>query len=98
LGAKFLVDDSLENSLKCATHPTPTPVLLFGNNEWGKRLSKYDNIETELSFDQKLAKEGGREFWKDDEIVIPEGLPLKRVQNWDEVLRWVMEQHSQGRI
>ena len=85
MGAKFLVDDSLENSLKCATHPTPTPVLLFGKNEWSQRLSKYGNIKEELSFQQRLEKEGGREFWKEENIVIPEGIPLTRVDNWEGV-------------
>ena len=37
LGAKFLVDDSLENLLKCANHTNPTPVLLFGRNQWNLR-------------------------------------------------------------
>ncbi|KAI0803115.1 hypothetical protein BC629DRAFT_1491838 [Irpex lacteus] len=98
LGAKFLVDDSLENSLKCATHPTPTPVLLFGKNEWNQRLSKYNDIKDEQSFEQRLEKEGGREFWKEENIVIPEGIPLTRVDNWEGVLRWVEEQRSQGKL
>ncbi|KAI0706061.1 hypothetical protein BC835DRAFT_1311935 [Cytidiella melzeri] len=98
LGAKFLVDDSLENSLKCATHSTPTPVLLFGKNEWNQRLSKYSNIKEELSFEQRLAKEGGREFWKDENVVIPQDIPLTRVDDWAGVLRWVEEQRSLGKF
>ncbi len=73
-------------------------MLLFGKNEWNQRLSKYNDIKDELSFEQRLEKEGGREFWKEENIVIPEGIPLTRVDNWEGVLRWVEEQRSQGKL
>lgn len=98
LGAKFLIDDSLENALKCATHENPTPVLLFGYNAWNQRESKYEDIKEELSFEQRLEKEGGREFWKDEVVVLPEGVPLKRVKNWEEVLQWVETQRRDGKL
>lgn len=98
LNAKFLVDDSLENALKCATHAEPTPVLLFGDNAWNQRESKYTDIKDELSFAQRLEKEGGREFWKDEVTAIPEGVPLTRVKNWGEVIQWVESQRREGKL
>ena len=68
------------------------------NNEWNKRLSKYADIKEELSFEQRLAKEGGREYWKDEDLVIPEDIPLTRVENWEGVLSWVEQQRSQGKL
>ncbi|KIP06933.1 hypothetical protein PHLGIDRAFT_106379 [Phlebiopsis gigantea 11061_1 CR5-6] len=98
LNAKFLVDDSLDNALTCATHEHPTPVLLFGYNAWNQRESKYKDIKDELSFEQRLEKEGGREFWKDEVITIPEGLPLRRVKDWGEVIQWVETQQREGKL
>ena len=98
MGAKFLIDDSLENAMKCLDHSPPIRVLLFGDNEWNKRESKYTDIKTELSFDQRLKKEGGREFWKEEAVKIPEGAPLTRVNGWDEVIAWVEEQRQKGEL
>ena len=96
--AKFLIDDSLENALKCVLHPEPTPTLLFGYNEWNKRESKYRSDDDSLSHEQRLQKEGGREFWKDDETAVPEGVPLYRVKDWTEVIQWVEAQQKEGKL
>lgn len=40
------------------------PVLLFGDYEWNKRISGPDDVNDERTFDQRLASENGREFWK----------------------------------
>lgn len=98
LGARFLVDDSLDNALKCATHAPPTPVLLFGDNAWNQRESHYGDVAAELSFAQRLEREGGREFWKDEVVRIPDGLPLTRVKNWEEVMRWVEDRRREGKL
>lgn len=98
MGAKFLIDDSLENALKCVYHIPPTQVLLFGDNQWNKRESKYTDIKTELSFAERLEKEGGREFWKDEEVQIPDEAPLKRVDSWEEVVAWVEEQRKAEKL
>ena len=98
MGAKFLIDDSLENSLKCLNHIPPIQVLLFGDNQWNKRESKYTDINAELSFAQRLEKEGGREFWKDEEVKIPEGGSLTRVDTWEGVVAWVEEQRKAGKL
>ena len=63
-----------------------------------QRESTYKDINDELSFEQRLVKEGGREFWKDEVVVIPEGLPLKRVQGWEEVIQWVETQQREGKL
>ena len=88
LNAKFLIDDSLENALKCVNHPNPTPVLLFGNNAWNQREAKFKAIEDELSFEERVAREGGREFLKNEIVDIPSHLPLTRVPNWEGVVAW----------
>lgn len=56
------------------------------------------DIKDELSFAQRLEKEGGREFWKDEDTVLPEGAPLTRVDDWQGVLEWVENQRSQGKL
>ncbi|KNZ79631.1 hypothetical protein J132_08933 [Termitomyces sp. J132] len=86
LKAVLLIDDSVENALQCATHKEPTQVLLFGNYEWNKRAS---GPQEEMSFDRRLEIEGGKEFWKDEIVAIPEGAPLTRTKDWNEVVRWV---------
>ncbi len=88
----------MENSLKCVKHAPPIQVLLFGDNQWNKLESKYTDIETELSFAQRLEKEGGREFWKDEEVQIPTDASLKRVDTWEEVVAWVEEQRKGGKL
>ncbi|KAJ3552817.1 hypothetical protein NM688_g3952 [Phlebia brevispora] len=98
LGAKFLIDDSLENALKCIKHPQPTQVLLFGNNAWNKREASYKDIKDELSFEERLKKEGGREFWKEEEVEIPAHLPLTRVPDWEGVVAWAEVALREGRI
>ncbi|KAF9073877.1 hypothetical protein BDP27DRAFT_1390893 [Rhodocollybia butyracea] len=95
LKALVLIDDSSENALQVSTSSSaatpPTPVLLFGQYEWNKRLStRADAVDT-MVFDTRLQIEGGKEFWKDEKLEdhIPEGAPLHRVKDWPEVVRWV---------
>jgi len=90
LGAKFMIDDSMENALKCARADPPVPVLLFGEYAWNEREAKFGDMREEMSFEERLKKEGGREFWHDDDVKeLPKG--LIRVKNWEEVVRWVQE-------
>lgn len=98
IGAKILIDDSLENTMKCAEANPPVPALLFGDFPWNQRESHYDSIATELNFKQRLEKEGGREWWKDEKVVIPEGLPLTRVKDWEGVVAWVEKERHEGRL
>ncbi|EMD41551.1 hypothetical protein CERSUDRAFT_110103 [Gelatoporia subvermispora B] len=89
LGAKLMIDDSVENALKCAKATPPVAVLLLGDYAWNQREAKFSSMKDETSFAEKLEKEGGREFWKDDDVVIPEGQSPIRVKNWEEIVRWV---------
>jgi len=98
IGAKILIDDSLENTMKCAEATPPVPALLFGDFAWNQRESHYDDIKTELSFDQRMEKEGGHEWWKDEKVVIPEGVPLIRVKDWEAVVQWVEQERHAGRL
>ncbi|KAG6892721.1 hypothetical protein C0992_012820, partial [Termitomyces sp. T32_za158] len=91
LKAVLLIDDSVENALQCATYKEPTHALLFGNYEWNKRVSGPQDAKDEISFDRRLEAGGGREFWKDEITTTPEGVPLTRVKDWGEVVRWVQE-------
>ncbi|KAJ3853304.1 hypothetical protein EV368DRAFT_81697 [Lentinula lateritia] len=95
LKARLLIDDSSENALQVSTSSSaatpPTPVLLFGHYEWNKRLSLHSDAVDAMAFDTRLKIEGGREFWKYErfEDHIPEGAPLHRVRDWEEVVRFV---------
>ncbi|KAJ3882386.1 hypothetical protein F5051DRAFT_394724 [Lentinula edodes] len=95
LKARLLIDDSSENALQVSTSSSaatpPTPVLLFGHYEWNKRLSLHSDAVDAMAFDTRLQKEGGREFWKYErfEDHIPEGAPLHRVRDWEEVVQFV---------
>jgi len=91
LGAKLMIDDSLENALKCAHADPPQPILLFGDYQWNKHEAKYSNIKDEMSYDERVKKEGSNEFLKRDEIKIPEGQSPFRVNDWKEVVQWVQE-------
>jgi hypothetical protein len=98
LNAQLLIDDSAENALQCATAVFPTRTLLFGDYQWNKRLSRHDDARDEMSFDRRLKAEGGREFWKDETVPIPDGAPLWRVKDWGEIVRWVQKARSEGKI
>ncbi|KAJ6574629.1 hypothetical protein B0H19DRAFT_1124995 [Mycena capillaripes] len=98
LKAQVLIDDSAENAIQCSTDPSPTRVLLFGEYEWNKRISGPQDGSDEMSFDKRLAANDGKEFWNEDILVIPEGIPLERVKDWSEVIRWVKTARQEGRI
>ena len=102
LGALLMIDDSVENALKCVTADPPVPVLLFGDYMWNQRVGRYSDITKETSFEDKLKREGGREFWKDDSVAlekeIPPDAPLTRVKDWNEVLEWVEKKTAEGQL
>lgn len=84
--------------MQCAISDLPTPVLLFGDYQWNKRLSGPSDATDKMSFDQRLEAVGGKEFWKDDVFDVPNGVPLYRVKDWSEVVRWVVQAKSEGRM
>ena len=100
LSAKVLIDDSVQNALMCVTTDPPVPVLLFGDHQWNQRVGRYSDITKETSFEEKLAREGGREFWKEESAdkEVPPGAPLTRVKGWAEVLEWVEKQMAEGKL
>ncbi|KAJ7225935.1 hypothetical protein GGX14DRAFT_349237 [Mycena pura] len=98
LKAQVLIDDSSENAIQCSIASSPTTVLLFGDYEWNKRISVAGDGSDEMSFDERLAAGGGREFWKEETLAVPEGAPVERVKDWSEVVRWVRAAKAQGRI
>ncbi|KAF8649756.1 hypothetical protein AX16_005523 [Volvariella volvacea WC 439] len=98
LGAQLLIDDSAENSIQCATADPPVKVLLFGDYEWNKRISGHGDATDEMAFDNRLKANGGKEFWKEETLDIPDGVPLWRVKDWGEVIRWVRQAISDGTI
>lgn len=51
-----------------------------------------------MTFDIRLAAEGGREFWKEETVPIPEGAPLWRVKNWQAAVEWVRKAQNEGRM
>lgn len=74
-------------------------MLLFGDYEWNKRQSFASDYCDEMTFAHRLKKEGD-EFWKkdDDKVAYPEGAPLRRVKDWGEVVRWVMQARKDGTL
>lgn len=84
--------------LKCVTATKPTPVLLFGNYEWNQRVSGAGDMCDEMSFDIRFKACGGKEFWKEEALTLPEGAPVWRMKDWNEVIRWVREAKTEGRI
>ncbi|XP_006454613.1 hypothetical protein AGABI2DRAFT_182583 [Agaricus bisporus var. bisporus H97] len=94
LGAKLLIDDSVENALQCVNASEPVPVLLFGDYEWNRRVSSADD----MTFDIRLEACDGREFWREETVPIPKGAALWRVRDWKEVVQWVHQAQAEGRI
>ncbi|KAJ7275465.1 hypothetical protein B0H12DRAFT_1006202, partial [Mycena haematopus] len=96
--AQILIDDSAENAIQCSTALPPTRVLLFGDYEWNKRISGPGDGVDEMSFDRRLAAGGGKKFWQEETLVVPDGVPIERVKDWSEVVRWVKSARQEGRI
>ncbi|PCH33341.1 hypothetical protein WOLCODRAFT_135069 [Wolfiporia cocos MD-104 SS10] len=89
LGAKLMIDDSIENALKCARAEPPIPILLFGDYQWNKREVNYAHIDEEMSYDERCKKEGGNGFLERDITPLPDN--LVRVNDWKETVNWVEE-------
>lgn len=92
---------SLSNASTTTSSSAPTPTLLFGQFEWNKRQSFSTDNRPEAAFDARLAAEGP-EFWKKDDVDIEakakEGLPLWRVRDWAEAVRWIGKAKKEGRL
>lgn len=100
INARILIDDSIENGYACATAEHPVTTLLFGDYQWNKRRGKIERGR-ELSYEEKTKLEGGREWWKDDDVVLPtdhDGTPLHRVKDWEGVVEFVKKAKDEGRM
>ncbi|KAI5123754.1 hypothetical protein M0805_000345 [Coniferiporia weirii] len=97
IGAKLLIDDSAENALACARDASPPiPVLLFGDYSWNKRVSLLEQPQDQLGFQDRLAFEVGREWWKEEDVnkVLPAN--VKRVNDWSEVVVYIEKCKAEG--
>ncbi|GJJ09551.1 hypothetical protein Clacol_003774 [Clathrus columnatus] len=89
LQARLLIDDALENVRDCAG--VAVPALLFGDYDWGNRLSVFRTTKDFLSFEERKEYEinqgNGMEWWMHDTV----GFPLNgiwKVKDWQQVLEW----------
>lgn len=103
IGAKLLIDDSMENALACAYHipldgvTKPPPVILFGSYEWNKRLSLASDECNDMVYEVRLQREGAK-FLEEDVKRGDEALEqanthhsVRRAGDWSEVVQYVME-------
>ncbi|OJA07628.1 hypothetical protein AZE42_01122 [Rhizopogon vesiculosus] len=101
IGAKLLIDDSLEHALACVNYipldgvAKPPPVLLFGSYEWNKRLSLGSEERDDMVYDVRFKLEDGK-FLDEDVKRGDEALEqantkhsVRRVKDWSEVVRYV---------
>jgi hypothetical protein len=51
-----------------------------------------------MSFDRRFTAGGGKEFWKEETFIVPEGIPLQRVKDWSKGIRWVKTAQQEDRI
>ncbi|KAF6766513.1 hypothetical protein DFP72DRAFT_22189 [Ephemerocybe angulata] len=98
LKAVLLIDDSAENAYSCVTAKKPIATLLFGDYEWNKRMCTHADAKHDMSFEARSKLEGGREYWKDETVPVPEGAPLWRVRDWSETVRWIKARKEEGRF
>jgi len=86
IGAGLLIDDAIENVLGCAEKQLPA--LLFGDYEWGKRIS---TAEDKRSFEERLREQvrnGLRsDWWQEDVVDLPDC--VWSVKDWREVITWI---------
>ncbi|KAL4068306.1 hypothetical protein V8B97DRAFT_1918793 [Scleroderma yunnanense] len=112
IGAKLLIDDSVENAMACVTYEAPPgvedvppKVLLFGEYEWGKRLSRRSTDERdEMTYANRVDAEGGNQFLKQDcmhceeEMAAVDSKQVERVKGWREVVAYVTAEKAAGRL
>lgn len=105
IGAKLLIDDSLENAVAFAEHVPTTedtvvpPVLLFGNYQWNKRLSFPEDERDDMTYARRVElRNGDTSFLAEDAQLCEDALArvnerrqnfVQRAKNWKEVVRYV---------
>ena len=93
MDAKLLIDDLMETAITFGREGR-RPVLLFGNYEWNKRV----NTDDKWAFHERLDIEGGREWWKEEDVELTPNDAIWRVYNWIEVIEWVRAAQQINRI
>jgi hypothetical protein len=105
IGAKLLIDDSLENAVACAEHISPSgggvvpPVLLFGDYQWNKRLSLPEDERDDMAYARRVELgNGDTNFLVEDARQGEEALArangkrrnfVQRVKDWSAVVSYV---------
>lgn len=101
IGAKLLIDDSMENALACADYipldgvAKPPPVLLFGAYEWNRRLSLTSHEHDDMVYEGRFQREGegflDEDVKRGDEALEQANAKhsVCRVKDWSEVMRYV---------
>lgn len=111
IGAKLLIDDSVENVVACAEYvasgaeAVPPKVLLFGSYEWNKRLSQRSTDERdEMAYANRVEAEGGNQFLEQDAMLCEQKMAamdskvVERVRGWSEVIEYVSAEKAAGRL
>ncbi|KAG8220059.1 hypothetical protein J3R82DRAFT_1076 [Butyriboletus roseoflavus] len=105
IGAKLLIDDSLENAVACAEYVSPSgdglapPVLLFGDYQWNKRISLPEDEHDDMVYERRVELENGStDFLVEDARQGEEALAranekcqnfVQRVKDWKAVVSYV---------
>ncbi|KAF8139983.1 hypothetical protein EV363DRAFT_1311270 [Boletus edulis] len=103
IGAKLLIDDSLENAVACAEHVSPNgddivpSVLLFGDYQWNKRLSLPEDEHDDMTYARRVElRNGDTDFLVEDArrgegalARANEKRVVRRVKDWKEVVKCV---------
>lgn len=85
IGAKMLVDDSLENAYDVHDN-AGLPILLFGDWNWNKKTLHLDAAASPKSYAQRI-RDGEKEDTTD--VVLPKG--IVRTIRWSDVVEHVKE-------
>ncbi|KAH7104752.1 HAD-like domain-containing protein [Auriculariales sp. MPI-PUGE-AT-0066] len=86
LGARILIDDSVENAFQCAEQQIET--LVFGNYAWNQRRSLISNELDRISFARRRELDANN-WWETDLATLPP--QAHRVVDWNAVVSWVRD-------
>ncbi|KAH0838550.1 hypothetical protein J3R83DRAFT_6869 [Lanmaoa asiatica] len=105
IGAKLLIDDSLENAVACAEYVSPSgdgvapSVLLFGYYQWNKRLSLPEDEHDDMVYARRVELgNGDTNFLVEDVRHGEEALAranekrqdfVQRVKDWNAVVSYI---------
>ncbi|KAF9229611.1 hypothetical protein BS17DRAFT_771681 [Gyrodon lividus] len=105
IGAKLLIDDSMENAVACAYHVSsdgegdPPSVVLFGDYQWNKRLSLQEDERDDMTYTRRVELSNEDiSFLEEDVRRGDEALAqankkrvglVKRLKDWEEVVKYV---------